>query len=151
MSDISDASHRFWTKLTRRGEPPPPPRPSFLPFPLPRLFNPWPSNLCCNSSGTIWDPALAQLHLPPNPSKCLPHSALPLQPRLSWALAPHLLSLQAFALPPFCPPKASLHAGKVWILKSSLTDRLHMFRPLLKLYRTQQQLKESCQSAKSEH
>ena len=37
LIDISDVSHRYWTKLIRFGDAPPPPHPSFLPLPLRQL------------------------------------------------------------------------------------------------------------------
>lgn len=38
LSDISDTSHRYWTKLIRFGESSPPHYPSFLPLRLPQLL-----------------------------------------------------------------------------------------------------------------
>lgn len=130
MSDISDASHWFWTKLTRFREPPSP-APPVSTF---QLSSPPPSSASILghqiSDAVLVGPSQTHPDPPSSPSKPLQGSS----PFCTPSTVPPFLgfsssSLQAFALPPFHPNKAALSSGKVWLLKSLLTDRQHMFHP----------------------
>lgn len=134
MRDISDASHRCWSKVIRLGELLFLLGPAFSPSPLPS-FSSWPSALPLQFR---WGPSQESTHSP-----LLSHQT-PIQHHS--ALCSHQVTIwvpRLFFYLLFHPNRAVLHAGKVWILKfaDSQAASIPCFPPLLN--QTHRQLKES--------